>query len=67
MLILDGEATKVSYGYRQKLAPYKGAWEKLATKEYAFDQLGLLGQQAGLSVESLLELGQVRHERTAIG
>jgi hypothetical protein len=55
---LDGDPTRLSYGYRQKLAPYKGAWEKLATREYALDQLALLGQQGGLNVESLLELAK---------
>jgi hypothetical protein len=26
---LDGEPTRLGYGYRQKLAPYKGAWDTL--------------------------------------
>jgi hypothetical protein len=26
---LDGDPTRLSYGYRQKLAPYKGAWDTL--------------------------------------
>jgi hypothetical protein len=55
---LDGDATKVSCGYRQRLAIYKGAWETLARGEYAIEQLSLLGQQAGMSVDSLLDLAK---------
>jgi len=32
---LDGNPTRLGFGYRQKLAPYKGAWETLARGEHA--------------------------------
>ena len=53
---LDGNSTRLSYGYRQKLAPYKGAWETLARTEHAIERLALLGEQAGVNVDALLGL-----------
>jgi hypothetical protein len=58
LFYVDDDATKLGHGYQQKLAPYKGAWEALAKRQHAFDQLALLGQQAGLSGNSLLELAK---------
>ncbi|MBZ5527323.1 MAG: hypothetical protein LAN71_05395 [Acidobacteriia bacterium] len=56
LFYVDDDATKLGHGYQQKLAPYKGAWEMLAKRQHAFDQLALLAQQAGLSVDSLVAL-----------
>jgi hypothetical protein len=56
LFYVDDDTTRLGHGYQQKLAPYKGAWESLAKKQHAFDQLALLAQQVGLNVDSLIAL-----------
>jgi hypothetical protein len=57
LLYLDDETRKVAHGYQQKLAPYKGAWEALAQREHAVEQLDRLAREAGLDLVELLKSG----------
>src|ERR1700731_257932 len=57
LFYLDDDTTKLAHGYQQKLAPHNGAWETLAKRQHAIEQLASLAQQAGLDIVELASSG----------
>lgn len=62
LFYVDDDSARLSHGYKQKLATYKGAWEALAKREHVIEQLATLAEEAGLDLVELLYSGMDKYQ-----